>query len=176
LASSDSRPVFREVQRFPLRRIALALASPPCFLLGLLIWQVALGHSWGKHPMSNGDVIGWTVFLWVIYLRLITVRLSTEVRQGQLAIALRGLWRLRRIPLDRIQAVQTITHDIARDYGGFGIRSTRGGKAYVATGGRGVRLTLAAGEKLVVGSQRPDELAAALRVSAALPGPGAKNV
>ena len=79
---------------------------------------------------------------------------------------MRGLWRLRRVPLDRIQSVETITHDIARDYGGYGFRSTREGKAYVANGGRGVRLTLAAGEKLVVGSQRPDELAEALRGSA----------
>src|ERR1700733_13633082 len=84
LASSDSRPVFREVQRFPLRRIAVALASPPCFMLGLLIWQVVLGHPWGKHPMSNGDVIGWTVFLCLVYLRLITVRLSTQVRGREL--------------------------------------------------------------------------------------------
>jgi hypothetical protein len=165
LASSDSRPVFREVQRFPLRRIAVALASPPCFMLGLLIWQVVLGHAWGKHPMSNGDVIGWTVFVWLVYFRLITVRLVTEVRQGELIIAMRGLWRLRRVPLDRILSVETITHDIARDYGGYGFRSTREGKAYVANGGRGVRVTLAGGEKLVVGSQRPDELARMLRAS-----------
>ena len=161
--ASSASPVFREVQRFPLRRIAVALASPPCFMLGLLIWQVALGHTWGKHPMSNADVIGWTVFLWLVYLRLITVRLVTEVRPGQLSIAMRGLWRLRRVPLNGVQALETITHDIARDYGGFGIRSTRNGKAYVASGGRGVRITLASGEKLVVGSERPEELAAAIR-------------
>lgn len=175
MASSASRPVFVEVQRFPLRRIALALASPPCFLLGLLIWQVVLGHTWGKHPMSNADVIGWTVFLWLIYLRLITVRLVIEVRKGELTVRMRGLWRLRRVPLDRIQSVRTITHDIALDYGGYGIRSTREGKAYVAGGGRGVRVTLASGEKLVVGSQRPDELAAALSGSAIPPPSSAKT-
>ena len=114
--------------------------------------------------MSNGDVIGWTVFLWLIYFRLITVRLVTEVRQGELIIRMRGLWRLRRVPLDRIQSVETITHDIARDYGGYGFRSTRDGKAYVANGDRGVRVTLAGGEKLVVGTQRPDELARTLRI------------
>jgi hypothetical protein len=146
-----------------MRRIALALACPPCFLLGLLIWQVILGHPWGKHPMSNTDVVVWTVFLWLLYFRLITVRLLTEVRQGKLLITLRGLWRLRRVPLDQVQAVETITHDIARDYGGFGIRSTRSGKAYIASGGRGVRITLASGEKLVVGSKIPDELAASIR-------------
>jgi len=163
LDSSDSRTVFREVQRLSLRRTGLALAVPPVGMLALLIWQVVLGHPWGKAPMSNANVIGWTAFLWLIYFRLITVRLVTEIRQGELVIALRGLWRSRHVPLDRIQSVETITHDIARDYGGYGIRSTREGKAYVAAGDRGVRVTLTAGEKLVVGSQRPDELAAALR-------------
>jgi hypothetical protein len=132
-------------------------------MLVLLIWQVVLGHRWGKEPMSNADVIGWTVFLWLIYLRLITVRLVTEVRPGELVIALRGLWRTRRVALDRIQSVETITFDALREYGGYGIRSTRSGKAYVAGGSRGVRVTLEGGEKLVVGSERPDELAAALR-------------
>lgn len=113
--------------------------------------------------MSNADVVGWTVFLWLLYFRLITIRLVTEVRQGKLLIALRGLWRLRRVPLHQIRSVETISRDIARDYGGFGIRSTRNGRAYVASGPGGVLITLAEGEKLVVGSQRPDELVAAIR-------------
>ena len=116
--------------------------------------------------MSNGDVIGWTVFLWLVYFRLITVRLVTEVRKGALIVRLGGLWRLRRVPLDHIKTVETITHDVARDYGGYGIRSIREGNAYVAGGGRGVRVTLTAGEKLVIGSERPDELAAALSTQA----------
>ena len=135
-------------------------------MLGLLTWQVIFRHPWGNRPMSNADVIGWTVFLWLIYLRLITVRLVTDVRKGALIVRMRGLWRLRRVPIDHIQSVETITHDIARDYGGYGIRTTREGKAYVAGGGRGVRVTLTAGEKLVIGSERPDELAAALSGSA----------
>src|SRR5579859_51371 len=94
---------FKEVQSLPLRRTLVALAIPPCSMLGLLIWQVLLGHSWGKQPMSNASVIGWTVFLWLIYLRLITVRMVTEVRGGELVIELRGLWRSRRVALADVQ-------------------------------------------------------------------------
>jgi hypothetical protein len=79
---SDSRQSFYEVQRFPLRRVAVALAIPPCGMVALLIWQVVLGHPWGKQPMSNANIIGWTAFLWLIYLRLITVRLVTQVRDA----------------------------------------------------------------------------------------------
>jgi hypothetical protein len=154
---------FYEKQGLPLRRIAIALLVPPCIMLGLLIWQVVLGHPWGKSPMSNGNVIGWTVFLWLIYLRLITVRLVTEVRDGTLVVAMRGLWRSRRIPLADIQSADTVTFDPERDYGGYGIRSNREGKAYIASGHQGVRLKLANGATFVVGSQRSDELAGILR-------------
>jgi hypothetical protein len=165
LASSDSRIVFREVQRLPLRRTAIVLAIPPLGMLALLLWQVVLGHPWGKSPMSNGNVIGWTVFLLLIYLRLITVRLVTEIRGRELIVAMRGLWRSRHVPLDRIQSIGTIDHDPARDHGGYGVRSTRQGQAYIANGGAGVRLTLAGGEELVIGSHRADELAKLLRSS-----------
>jgi hypothetical protein len=155
--------LFYEKQRFPLRRVALGLAAPPCVMLGLLIWQVVLGRPVWKQPMSNGNVIGWTIFLWLIYFRLLTVRLVTEVRDGTLVIALRGLWRARRVPLGDIQSVETITFDPQRDYGGYGIRSTRQGTAYLADGNQGVRLKLLNGAALVVGSQRSSELLRFLR-------------
>jgi hypothetical protein len=163
LASSDNRVIFREVQRLPLKRTGVVLAIPPLGMSALLVWQVALGHSWGTTPMSNGSVIGWTVFLWVIFLRLITVRLVTEVRGGQLTVAMRGLWRSRRIALSEIQSVEAIAVDPVHDYGGYGIRRMKGGTAYIADGSAGVRLTLGSRETLVLGSNRGDELERALR-------------
>lgn len=109
--------------------------------------------------MSNARLIGWTLFLWVVYLRLITVRLVTEVRDETFVVAMRGLWRKRRIPLSDIQSAEAVTFDPERDYGGYGIRSNREGKAYIAAGRQGVRLKLANGATFVVGSQRSSELA-----------------
>jgi hypothetical protein len=161
-----SEGIFYEKQRFPLRRIGVALAAPPCFMLGLLVWQVVLGHPWGRQPMSNANVVGWTIFLWIIYFRLITVQLVTEVRDRELLVGLRGLWRARRVPLDNIQSVETVSFDPQRDYGGYGIRSSRQGTAYIAGGNRGARLKLANGATLVVGSQKPEQLAGVLSSSA----------
>lgn len=141
------------------------LAIPPLGMLLLLVWQVLLGHPWGKAPMSNGNVIGWTIFLWLIYLRLITVRLVTEVRGEELTVGLRGLWRSQRVPLNRIQAVETLDYDPVRDFGTYGVRTTRAGTAYLAGGRGGVRIALAGGKKLVIGSRRAEELAAALRTA-----------
>ena len=146
-----------------MRRTAVALLVPPCIMLGLLVWQVVLGHPWGKNPMPNGRVIGWTIFLWLVYLRLITVRLVTEIRDETLVVALRGLFRRRRFEIAEIQSIETVTFDPERDYGGYGFRSNRQEKAYIAKGHQGVRLKLANGAVVVIGSERPGDLARILR-------------
>jgi hypothetical protein len=160
------RLLFHETQSFSQRRAAVALAIPPCGMLCLLIWQVILGHPWGKQPTSNVSVVFWTAFLWLLYVRLITVRLVTDVRTDELVVAMRGLWPARRIPLAGIQSAETVTFDAERDYGGYGIRSSRQGKAYIASGNRGVRLKLADGSTFLVGSQKPGELASLIKHSA----------
>lgn len=153
--------LFREEQRFRQLSIRLLPAILPAGFTLLLIWQVALGHPAGPHPMSNGDVIGWTIFLWLVYLRLVTIKLVTAVEPGRLSISLRGLWKIRKIPLAEVSRSEAVTYSPA-DYGGYGIRLTKYGKAYIASGDRGVRLTLANGGKVLVGSQRAEELAKAI--------------
>lgn len=154
--------IFHEEQSFRLKRQRILLAILPVGMTLLVVWQVILGHPWGKQPMSNRSVIGWAIFLWLVYARLVTVRLVTEVRPGELAVAMRGLWRERRIPLGEIQSVKAVTYDPERDYGGYGIRTTKRGKAYIAGGNRGVRLELAKGGTVLIGSERSEELASAI--------------
>jgi len=153
---------FHESQKFPLRQAAIALLVPPSIMTLLLLWQVILHHHWKGQSISNNDVIFWTVFLWLVYLRLTTVRLVTKITRGQLEIKLRGLFRRRRIPLTDIRNVKTITFDPVRDYGGYGIRSIPGGKAWLADSTSGVSLELTDGETLIIGTHKPAELSAAL--------------
>ena len=101
----------------------------------------------------DGIPLGRSIF------RLITVRLVTEVRDGELVVSLRGFWRSRRILLSEIRSAEMISFDPVRDYGGYGIRTGRFGKAYIALGQRGVRIKLANGATVVVGSQRSEEMA-----------------
>lgn len=160
--SSQGEPLFREQQSFRQRRVRILLAIPPAAMLLILVWQVLLGHPWGTKPVSNASVIGWTVFLWLVYLRLVTVRLFTHVGAGELVVGMHGLWRERRIPMNEIKTAKVVTYDAARDYGGYGIRTTRRGKAYIAGGDRGVRLELIKGGAILIGSERPEELLAAI--------------
>jgi hypothetical protein len=50
------------------------------------------------------------------------------------------------------------------EYGGWGIRySLRNGKAYNTSGNQGIQLVFKDGKKLLIGSQKPEQLEAAIR-------------
>ena len=151
---------FHEVQRLRQWHIRIVLALPPLALLFLTIWQVVLHHPWGSKPLSNGDLIFLTVLVSAVYLRLITVRLVTDVDRAELSVGMRGLWRKRHVPLAAIRSAAPVRFDPAAEYGGYGIRSGPRGLAYIAEGNRAVQLELKDGSKLLIGSQRADELAA----------------
>jgi hypothetical protein len=161
--SRHEQAVFREVQSLRPARLRVLLAIPPLAMLLLLVWQVILGHPWGRQPMSNASLVGWTIFLWLVYFRLVTVRLVTHVDPSQVSVAMQGFWRERHISLNEIKSANVITYDAARDYGGYGIRTTRRGKAYIAGGNRGVRLELVKGGAVLIGSAHPEELFSAIR-------------
>jgi hypothetical protein len=56
-----TKPFFHEEQSFVNPADVPWPAIPPLAMLLLAIW-----HSWGKQPMSNASVVGWTIFLWLI--------------------------------------------------------------------------------------------------------------
>src|SRR5215469_3246289 len=160
---SSSTESFHEVQRLPLRRTTIALAVPPSAMVLVLVWQVLLGHTWGKYSVSNANIVFWTAFLWIVYFRLMTVRLVTDVQNRELIVSLRGMWRKRHLAVSEIANVEVITFDAERNYGRYGIRPIRGGTAYLAAGNQGIRVRLKNESIVVISSQRPERLADVLR-------------
>ena len=71
--------------------------------------------------------------------------------------------RGRRIPLRDIAEAQARTYSPLGEYGGWGIRLGSRGMAYNAYGNRGVQIVLVDGRQILIGSQRSEELAAALQ-------------
>lgn len=154
--------IFHEEQRLSQSRTRLLTAIPPVAMLLLLIWQVVLGHPWGKNPMSNASLVAWTIFLWLIYLRLMTIKLVTDVQPGEVRVGLRGFWRAQKIPIISVQSVEPVTFDPIADWGGYGVRTTSKGKAYIAGGHEGARLELTGGGIVLIGSQKTRDLVRAI--------------
>jgi hypothetical protein len=159
MGAKNAKPDFHEVQALRQWHARLVLAMPPAAMLFIAVRQLVFHRPWGSPPMSNGGLVFLTVLLVAVYIRLITVRLVTDIRSGELSVGLQGLWRKRRVPLADIRSAAEIRYDPAAEYGGYGIRSGAQGLAYIASGNRGVQVELNDGRKLLIGSQRAGELA-----------------
>ena len=94
------------------------------------------------------------------------VHLLTEVRENELRVKFVLLWRPRSIAFDEIINAEAVTYNPIGDYGGWGFgrgaRAGRKGGAYNVSGNRGVQLELRGRERLLIGSQLPEELARVL--------------
>ena len=155
-----SSPVlFHEEQAFRQWHARLVLAMPPAALIFITLRQLVWHHPWGTPPVSDGGLLFLAALLVLVYVRLITVRLVTDLGPTEIAVGLRGLWRRRKISLDQVRIARAVEYDPVRDFGGYGVRSGLRGQAYIARGSGGVELELQDGRRILIGSQDPARLA-----------------
>lgn len=154
--------IFHEVQRFRMWMFWL-----PIVIVTFVVWwqfteQIIRGHPQGTQPVPD-----WAAWLLAIVFGLgfpafaLLVRLVTVVVPGELSVRLYP-FRPVRFPLVQIKSAEARDYSPLREFGGWGIRMGPGGKAYNAYGERGVQLVLADGRRVLIGSQRADELAQVL--------------
>lgn len=156
--------LFREVQHFRQLWIWIFVV-----LLGILAWysfiqQIVSKIPFGSRPAPDLVVIGmWILFGLVFPVMLYTAGLTTEVRRDGIHIRFIPFHRqFRTMPLEAIQSYQARTYRPLKEYGGWGIRYGAGGKAYNVSGNRGVQLVLLSGRKILIGSQKTEELVLAI--------------
>jgi len=156
--------VFREEQYFDWRVYALIATLEVLAGLGL-IWltrrwdfvAALLAHKWSIE-FSLGAALGLALplVLAVCMLQMTTEATPTEVRVwfGWVPIYRRV------VSIGDIRRYHVVQYRPIADYGGWGIRAGRDGERVLnARGNRGVRLELSDGTRLLIGSQRPEELA-----------------
>ena len=155
---------FREEQRF--EWFFTAMFCVPALIVGYGLYREA----WLNQPFLPGSLL-WPAFIvaLVVAVWFLRLKLVTEVRGDGLYVCFVWLWPERTIPWDQIRDVATRTYRPIRDFGGWGVRWAARGIVYHARGKRGVRLVLASGERLLIGSQRPEELAQAVAARTGLP-------
>jgi hypothetical protein len=161
----DSEDVlFREVQRFRQLWIWVVVI----FLMGTswysFIQQIVSKIPFGTRPAPDLVVIVmWILFGWAFPVMVYTAGLTTEVRRDGIHIRFIPFHRqFRTMPFEAIQAYEARTYRPLKEYGGWGIRYGAAGKAYNVSGNRGVQLVLLSGRKILVGSQKPEEMVLAI--------------
>jgi hypothetical protein len=157
---------FHEEQQFRqpwvwLLLLAITLWLTIMFAHGLYT-QLYLEQPWGDRPMSNtGLVVSATISLFItagLALLFYKLKLVTVVGTDGIHVRFFPLTS-RKISFADITSCKARTYRPIREYGGWGIRYSRKGKAYNVSGDRGVQLEFREGRPLLIGSQRAEELA-----------------
>jgi len=153
--------LFSEVQKFRQWWLWLILILAAVPLLGILAYQVITGNPVGDKPASNGSliiivlVIGLPLLLGFYYFKLFTIVEKDTIYYG---FGVKGN-KLNEIRLSDIASMDVIPY---KSYG-YGMRLSRDfGTIYNTSGGMGLFITKTSGEKLLIGTKRPEELKEAI--------------
>lgn len=162
---------FREDQPFRspyLWTIAILFTS---FISGTTLWmivrQVIQDQAFGDEPMSNAVMItlgGFIIALnGAMVIFLLFARLQVEVSTAGLFVRFYPRQtKIRKIDLDDHPTVAVIEYSALRDYGGWTVKRGRRYTAYTVGGDQGVAITYENGHHVLIGSQHPELLAAAI--------------
>jgi hypothetical protein len=154
---------FREEQKIvKVWWTTLIIVAIAVFIWYSFIQQIILGQPFGTNPGPD-----WMVWLlWVVFgigLPIVwyMTKLIVEVKEDHLLIRYFPL-TTRKIPFSDIKQVESRTYKPVREYGGWGLRGWGNKRAYNVSGDQGVELELQDGRMIMIGSQKPEELALAL--------------
>lgn len=158
--------VFREEQYFDRRVYALTGGLVVLACLGALWWTDRINWHVLELALHRLDYLatGTVVLAVPIGLVFMLLYMTTEVVPSEVRVWFGWIPVYRRsIAVETIQRIEVVTFRPFQDHGGWGIRSgPEGERVLTARGNRGVRLVLTNGNKLLIGSQRPEALAIAI--------------
>ena len=163
--SNSETGYFEEIQKF---RQPWLLA--PLGLLSAMIWvmtglQVLGGKQIGNNPAPDFVMIlmwvligiGMPLFFWFLQLK---TRVGPEGLTFQFFLL---HFKAKRYRFDEIESCESVTFRPILEYGGWGIRYNGTEWAYTVSGARGVRIKFKNGKQILIGSQKPDDLARAIK-------------
>ena len=165
--NDNSVLIYREEQKFGLWLrwlVYLSMGLSVAITIFALAKESAGENSQASWEIFLGVLVGIGVPLIITALFLL-LKLETEVKSDGLYVRFFPFHiHFKRFGREDLSEYYARQYKPIREYGGWGIRySLRNGKAYNVSGNKGVQLVLSSGKKLLIGSQKPDELEAAIR-------------
>lgn len=149
----EEPPLYEETQQPPWVALVFGLGAPAVGVLAAAR-ALSLVARFGAAALAVGGLgMVFSEFLFPMTTKLYPEEI--HVRFGR---------RTRfRVPLKNVMRAYARTYDPLAEYGGWGIRGVGRNRAFNIQGNLGVQLVLRSGQKLLIGSDRPEELAYAIR-------------
>jgi len=159
-----SYSIFTEVQRFRQWWVCLLIL----FVAGIAwygaVQQIVLKKPFGNNPAPDPVMIMiWVIFGVLFPIFFYSLKLATDVRNDGLYVRFFPLqFHSHKISYIEIKTYEIRTYSALKEYGGYGIRYGKNGKAYNISGNRGVQFEFLDGKRLLIGTQKPEEFIQAL--------------
>jgi len=156
---------FYEIQRFrnPWMRYSAVILTIGFMLFYIpgAVKQLIYHEPWGNKPVSDLTLIAIGIIVLATMFGLcfffFNLRLITLVNSRGIWIRLFPLTK-RMIPFNEIVRCKPTTYKAMEEFGGWGAKDGKRGKALTIYGDQGIELSLKSGETLLIGTQRPTEL------------------
>ena len=159
--------LYREVQHFRQLWLWILILIISFVAIWSLIQQLFLDTPFGNNPAPDALlIIIVIIFGFAFPVVFYKMNLTTEVRSDGIYYRFFPLHlSFHQIKLEDIVECEVRSYSPLKDYGGWGIRYGRMGKAYNISGDRGVQLRLSDGSRLLLGSQKAEEFTAAVQTA-----------
>lgn len=145
---------FREVQPLRQQRLFVVILIVVAVIVLVSLLSAGASAPWG--------VVIALVSLGLVAALVLAASLETTVDRDAITVAFHFLWPKRRIRIPDVRKAEATKYSPLLDYGGYGVRLGFRGWAFNVSGDEGVLVETNDGSRLMIGSQRPKELEAAI--------------
>jgi hypothetical protein len=157
--------LFTERQKFKQWWIWLILLSVNGILIVGVFKQVIGGQQFGDKPMGNTELLIVTGLILLLTLLFFILRLDTIIKQDGIYIRFFPFHiKFKYFAWDRMTKSYVRQYSPLTEYGGWGLRLGLFGKgtAFNVSGDKGLQLEFTDNKKLLIGTNKPEELSETL--------------
>lgn len=151
----NSNILFYEKQKFTQWWVWAILILTLGFELYIFVRQILFGQPVGTRPVPDVFLIFSTLFLISLFVFVCRLQLETTIDSEKIVMRYRPMIR-KTFYWDEIEKAEVINYGFV---GGYGVRiGTRYGTVYNTKGRYGLSLELYDGRRIVIGSQKPEQI------------------
>ncbi|UCD64921.1 MAG: hypothetical protein JSW34_05685 [Candidatus Zixiibacteriota bacterium] len=156
---------FSETQRFRQRWVWMLVLFIAALMWFMAITQFCFENPFGERFMPDVLlIVFWLLFGLGLPAMFYYGGLIVEVRSDGIYVRFPPfIISEKRLAFDDIKTCEVRTYNALKEYGGWGIKYGKGGKAYNVSGNVGVQLVFNDSKRLLIGSQRSEELCRAIQ-------------
>jgi hypothetical protein len=157
--------IFRERQKFRQWWLWFILLGVNALFLFGVFKQIIGGQEFGNKPMSDTELLiatGLTIILTVLFVNF---RLDTIIKKDGISVRFFPFHlKFKHYTWNKLTKTYIRQYLPIAEYGGWGLRLGLfgKGKAYNVSGNKGLQLEFTDNKKLLIGTNKPDELTEAL--------------